>query len=134
LAAWRWRRAVEAELRGLGLTFTPWLVLAATDALIRESKDAVNQNAVAARTELDRTTVSQVMVALERLGHVDRGPDFIGPGYRIWITSSGRKALTLAKAGVVAAADAWASDEQSPTRTRPGQRRNSLPAERARRD
>src|SRR5687768_6427085 len=80
LAAWRWRRVVEAELRGLGLTFTQWLVLGVTDALIRESKDAVNQNAVAARTELDRTTVSQVMVALERLGHVDRGPDSIEIG------------------------------------------------------
>jgi DNA-binding MarR family transcriptional regulator len=44
-------------------------VLSATAELIREAKDAVNQNAVAARTELDRGTVSQVMATLEKRGH-----------------------------------------------------------------
>jgi DNA-binding MarR family transcriptional regulator len=116
LAAWRWRRAVEAELKPLGLTFTQWLVLGATAALIRESKDAVNQNEVAARTELDRMTVSQVMTTLEDLGHVDRGPDMIGRGYRIWITSSGRKTLTRSRARLEV------------------HHRTSLPTERARRD
>lgn len=134
LAAWRWRRAVEGELRRLGLTFTQWLVLGAVDTLIREAKDAVNQNAVAGRTELDRSTVSQVMVTLEKLGHVDRGPDLGGPGYRIWVTPSGQKALTLGKRRVDAVGEAWASEERRRTRVRPHHRGRSLPAERARRD
>jgi len=88
---------VEAELKGVGLTFPQWLVLDATNRLIHESKDAVNQNAVARRAELDRMTVSQVMRTLAKLGHVDRGPDAVGPGYRIWVTSKGEKTLTLAE-------------------------------------
>ncbi len=99
LAAFRWRRAVEAKLKSVALTFPQWLVLDATNRLIHESKDAVNQNAVAQRAELDRMTVSQVMTTLAKLGHVDRGPDLIGRGYRIWVTAKGEKTLTLAEEG-----------------------------------
>jgi DNA-binding MarR family transcriptional regulator len=134
LTAWRWRRAVEGALRSVGLTFTQWLVLGATHALIRESKDAVNQNAVAARAELDRMTVSQVMTALAKLGHVDRGPDLIGRGYRIWVTASGRRAVVLANRRVDAAGEAWTREERRREREPNRGGRESLPPERARRD
>lgn len=91
LAAWRWRRAVEAELRSLGLTFTQWLVLEATDELVRETRDAVSQTSVALRTELDHGTTSLVMKALAARSLVDRGPDMAGPAYRIIVTQAGRR-------------------------------------------
>jgi DNA-binding MarR family transcriptional regulator len=100
LAAFRWRRAVETEMKSAGLTFPQWLVLDATNRLIHESKDAVNQNAVARRAELDRMTVSQVMTTLAKLGHVDRDTDAIGRGYRIRVTSKGEKTLALAERAV----------------------------------
>jgi DNA-binding MarR family transcriptional regulator len=134
LSAWRWRRAVEGVLKSVGLTFTQWLVLQATDALIRESKDAVNQNAVAARTELDRMTVSQVMTTLAKLGHVDRGSDSVGRGYRISVSASGRRALARCKERVDAAGDAWAAEERRRARERARDGSTSLPAERARGD
>lgn len=102
LEACRWRRVVERRLRAVGLTFAQWLVLDATNALIRETKDAVNQNDVARRTELDRMTVSQVMRTLAKQGHVDRDTDMIGRGYRIWVTSKGEKTLALAENCVTA--------------------------------
>src|SRR5450432_4144540 len=61
LAAMRWRRRVEAVLRGVGLTFTQWLVLAGAREIIEESGDAVSQKEIAARVELDGATISQVM-------------------------------------------------------------------------
>lgn len=100
LEACRWRREVERRLKATGLTFTQWLVLDATSRLIRESKDAVNQNDVARRTELDRMTVSQVMTTLAKRGHVDRDTDMVGRGYRIWVTAKGDKALALAEDAV----------------------------------
>ncbi len=96
LAAWRWRRGLEAELRPLGLTFTQWFVLEATDELVRDNGDAVSQSAVAGRAELDRATTSQVMTALAKLGLVDRGPDMDGPAYRVIVTNQGRRTLRRA--------------------------------------
>jgi DNA-binding MarR family transcriptional regulator len=93
LAAWRWRRSAEAELRPLGLTFAQWLVLEATQDLEREQRDAVSQVAVAQRVELDRATTSQIMTALSELGMVDRGPSMSGPAYRIIVTQKGRRCL-----------------------------------------
>jgi DNA-binding MarR family transcriptional regulator len=102
LQAWRWRRLVEAELRPLGLTFTQWFVLEATWHQVREHGDAVSQNLVAERTELDRTTTSQVMRALDKLGLVDRGPDFSGPGFRIVLSTAGTRLLRQANARIEA--------------------------------
>jgi DNA-binding MarR family transcriptional regulator len=134
LSAWRWRRLVEGALKSVELTFTQWLVLQATSDLIRESKNAVNQNAVATRTGLDRMTVSQVMTTLAKLGHVDRGPDAVGRGYRIFVTASGRKALAQSKQRVDAAGEAWTSDERRLAREQARGASTSLPAERARGD
>jgi DNA-binding MarR family transcriptional regulator len=103
---------VEAALGKVGLTFTQWLVLKATDDLIREEHDAVNQNAVAHRTELDRMTISQVMTTLMKRDLVDRGPDLTGRAYRIWITRSAQKTLRLAKEQVEGADEAWALEER----------------------
>jgi DNA-binding MarR family transcriptional regulator len=103
LAAMRWRRRVEAALADLGLTFTQWLVLSATRELIVQTGDAVNQNEVAARVELDRSTTSQVMRALAKKQLVDRGGDLTGRAWRIILTSRAVKLLREAAARIEAA-------------------------------
>ena len=95
-SAMRWRRAVEAELREVGLTFTQWQVLDATRELSEETRDAVSQSAVARHLELDRMTVSQVMRTLEGRGLVDRGPEMDGRALRIWPSTAGRRLLQKA--------------------------------------
>jgi DNA-binding MarR family transcriptional regulator len=94
----RYRRMLEQELAPVDLTFTEWFVLQATLSLVHETNDAVNQNAVSARTEQDRNTTSRVMRALERKGLVDRGPDALGPGYRIWVTPKGERVSSKGQA------------------------------------
>src|SRR5688572_33389106 len=86
-AAMRWRGQVEAELSPSGVTLMQWLALESTHALIEETGDAVNQAQIAARMQLDKMSVSQLMTTLERLGLVDRGPDMSGRAYRILVTS-----------------------------------------------
>jgi len=91
LEAMRWRRQVEKGLEAFELTLTRWLVLEATDELVGETKDAVNQSAVAARCELDRMTVSQVMRTLDEQGLINREPASSPPAYRIRLTPKGTK-------------------------------------------
>lgn len=67
-----------------------------TDELIRETSDAVSQRAVRIRTQLDKATVSYLMGVLATRDLVDRGPEFDGPSYRIWLTESGRDLLARA--------------------------------------
>lgn len=108
LAAWRWRREVEHELKPLELTFTQWLVLDATASAIAELKDgdhAVSQKAVADVCELDAMTVSQVMGTLSLRGLVDRGPSASGPAYRILVTARGLRTLQNATPRVNAATE-----------------------------
>jgi DNA-binding MarR family transcriptional regulator len=105
LAAWRWRRRVEAALRDVGLTFTQWLVLDAAERAVEAQRDAVNQSDVSRTTELDRMTVSQVMRSLSELGMVDRGPSASGPAYRIFLTRKGKHALREAQASIGAASE-----------------------------
>jgi DNA-binding MarR family transcriptional regulator len=95
-AAWRWRRAVERELRDVGLTLTQWLVLDAADELIHEEGDAVNQRRIAERAELDVMTVSQVMKTLEEKALVSREPDVSGRAYRVFVTKKGERLLQTA--------------------------------------
>lgn len=99
----RWRRTVESELTQLRLTFTQWLVLDATNQLVRETGDAVSQVMVAARLELDQMTVSQVMRTLSRTGLVDRGISAGRPAYRIIVTARGQKLAADGRARVEAA-------------------------------
>ena len=96
VVAWRWRRAVESELRPLGLTFSQWFVLDATAQALHLEQDAVSQNQVAQNTELDRQTISQVMHTLDQLGLVSRAPDHTGRAYRIFLTTKGERTLQRA--------------------------------------
>ena len=100
--AWRWRRAVERELRALKLTLTQWLVLDACAALNAKEDDPPSQRAVADRLELDAMTVSQVMKTLATQGLVDRAPDVTGRTYRVLVTKKGHKLLQAAVAHVEA--------------------------------
>jgi DNA-binding MarR family transcriptional regulator len=101
LDAWRWRRAVEAELKVLELTLTQWLVLESAAQATRQQGDAVSQRMVADLAELDQMTVSQVLRTLERRGLVDRGADAAGPAHRVRLTRSGERTLEAAAARVV---------------------------------
>lgn len=103
----RWRCRADAELKPLGLTFVHWWILDGTRRLVQDSGDAVSQAAVALHLELDRMTLSHAMRTLSRRGYVDRGADFVGVAYRIWLTSRGIRACrqggTLVEAASVAA-------------------------------
>ena len=81
----RWQRSVENAVVESGLTFTQWLVLDATGQLIEETGDAVSQNDVARRLELDRMTISRVMRVLERKRLVSRGIDLTGRAWRVFL-------------------------------------------------
>jgi DNA-binding MarR family transcriptional regulator len=81
----RWRRSVDAVLTAAGLTFTQWLVLDALQELIEETGDAVSQNEVCARVELDRSTVSAVMRLLQEKQLVSRGIDITGRAWRVFL-------------------------------------------------
>jgi DNA-binding MarR family transcriptional regulator len=103
LRATRWRNAVETDLADIAMTFTQWLVLDTLDELIRETGDAVNQSAIATRTQLDRTTVSQVMRSHDDRGFISREPGFGRLNYRIWLTTEGENAVIVGRACVKAA-------------------------------
>lgn len=112
-AAWRWRRAVERELRALKLTLTQWLVLDACAALEDEHGELPSQRAVAEHIELDAMTVSQVMKTLAARDLVDRAPDVTGRAYRVLVTKKGYKTLQAAAAHLEAGT-------RAADRTRPG--------------
>jgi DNA-binding MarR family transcriptional regulator len=99
----RWRRRADAELSPLGLTLMHWWILEATRMLILDTGDAVSQAAVALRMDVDKMTLSHAMLALQRRGFVDRGPDMTGAAYRIVVTSSGELARRQGGARVEAA-------------------------------
>ena len=104
LAANCWRRRVEACLVGRGLTFTQWLVLDATDYLIRETDDAVSQIQVANYLQLNRMTVSDAMTALSNKGLVDRGGAMNGMAWRVFVTNRAEALLRELEHGLKAAA------------------------------
>lgn len=85
----RVRQRAEAVLRAYDLSFPLWWVLYATEQLIRETSDAISQRAVSRHTNLDKATVSYLMGVLAKRSLVDRGPEFGGTSYRIWLTEKG---------------------------------------------
>ena len=91
--AMRWRRRVAAAFADARLTFTQWLVLEAARELIAEHEDAVNQNQIAARVELDRSTVCQVMLTLQDKSLVSRDIDITDREMRIWLSSEAMQLL-----------------------------------------
>ena len=99
----RWRRRADAELSPLGLTLMQWWILDETRTLILDTGDAVSQGAVALRMDVDKMTLSHAMLALQRRGFVDRGPDMTGAAYRIIVTASGEVARRQGGALVEAA-------------------------------
>ena len=99
----RWRRQVEALLAGIEISFTQWLVLDALQGLIAETEDAVSQNDVARRLELDRMTISLVMRALERKQLVSRGIDITGRAWRVLLTTEAEALLREYAASIEAA-------------------------------
>lgn len=99
-AAVRWRREVERELRAIGLTLIQWLVLDAAATLVRELRDAVSQSEIGRRAEIDRATLSDVMMRLAQRGLVDRDIDVTGASYRIIVTDSGDLAIEQGRARI----------------------------------
>ena len=106
LHAMRWRRRVEAVLVPAGLTFTQWLVLRATQELVTERRDAVNQREIGARVELDPATISQVMRTLEKKQLVSRGIDMNGTAWRVFLEPRAERLLCEQKARLEAASAA----------------------------
>jgi DNA-binding MarR family transcriptional regulator len=102
--ATRVRQRADAALRAYGLSFPLWWVLYVTDELIVESSDAVSQRAVACRTQLDKATISYLMAKLARRNLVDRGPEFGGTSYRIWLTKAGEALLAQSSHAIELAA------------------------------
>jgi len=115
--ATRARQRAEAALRKHELSFSLWWVLYTTSELIRENSDAVSQRAVCLRTGLDKATMSYLMGVLETRALIDRGPEFGGASYRIWLTNLGEDKLAQASAAIESAARAGAwSDPASSSR------------------
>ncbi|HEY3256962.1 MAG TPA: winged helix DNA-binding protein [Polyangiaceae bacterium] len=86
LSAMRWRRRVESACAASCLSFPQWLLLHSAQRLIEETEDAVIQAQIAARIELDQTTVSQLVRRLDERQLVSRGGDITGKAWRIYLT------------------------------------------------
>lgn len=99
----RWVHQAETELVPVGLTLVQWSILEETHALILASGDAVSQSAVARRMAMNEMTLSHAMRTLQKRGLVDRGPDLLGPAYRIRLTRWGQRARWQGGARVEAA-------------------------------
>lgn len=103
LTAMRWRRQIQRVVVGAGLTFTQWLVLDSVRRLIEETQDAVIQSEIAARLELDRATISQVIQRLEERGLVSRGEDIAYIAWRVFLTEPAERLLRELEARLEAA-------------------------------
>ena len=93
LKAMRWRRRIELACVSSRLSFTQWLLLHAAQRLIQETEDAVIQAQIAARIELDQTTVSQLVRRLETRHLVSRGGDITGKAWRVYLTEDATRLL-----------------------------------------
>jgi DNA-binding MarR family transcriptional regulator len=99
----RFRRGCEAELRGFGISFPLWWVLAVTDRVIRETDAEVSQRAVCRRVELSKSTVSYLMRSLRERRLIEREPDEWLADC-ILLTERGEGLLAAVRGGVVRAA------------------------------
>ena len=95
----RMREAVQEELEELGLRWEPALAL-----LVCRAVDGLSQQALADRTGLDRTTVSQLLADLEEDGYLQRRPSPV---------DRRRRGVHLTRAGLGLAADAAAALERA---------------------
>ena len=129
MLATRIRQRAEATLRAYDLSFPLWWVLYTTEQLIRETSDAVSQRAVSHRTQLDKATISYLMGVLAERSLVDRGPEFGGTSYRIWLTTKGETLLAQSSQAIELAARGefplWGLPLPPEKYARPGPARNS---------
>jgi hypothetical protein len=93
--AWRAARDFQTEVqRALGSTaFIEWLLLETLQDLLDETRDAVNQAAIAQRAGLTKMVTSYWMAAMAEEGLVSRGPALDGRAYRIFIDELGELVL-----------------------------------------
>ncbi|MEI9940909.1 MAG: MarR family winged helix-turn-helix transcriptional regulator [Pseudomonadota bacterium] len=103
LAALRWRRRMKACLAASGISFTEWLVLDATWALVSRTGDSVSQNDVARDIEIDAMTLWHAMAVLDHRGLVSRAGSMSGKARRVFVTSEGVEFLRAVKPGLEAA-------------------------------
>ena len=92
--AHRFRQRAERVLRWREISFSRWQVLEATQRLIREQDDAVSQRDVSRRSDLPKSSVSELLRALKLEGLVDIRPDAWGVFDRIWVTKAGEQLIT----------------------------------------
>jgi DNA-binding MarR family transcriptional regulator len=100
LSAMRWRRQVESACDVAHLSFAQWLLLHSAQRLIEETHDAVIQAQIAARIELDQTTVSQMARRLEERHLISRGGDMTGKAWRVCLTDEAERLLRLLDAPI----------------------------------
>ena len=107
LAAMRWRRRVEFVVAQHGLTFTQWFVLRGTEQLHEVQPNPI-QNEIATWLELDRKTVSQVIITLLNKGLVARDINSELTGWCIEVEPQGTAILREVSAGIEALSAACA--------------------------
>lgn len=71
LLARRWRRALDARLAAVGLSDATWVPL----VHLQESGDGVTQKELAARIDIDSSSLVRLLDILCRQGLVERRPD-----------------------------------------------------------
>ncbi|HET7542714.1 MAG TPA: MarR family transcriptional regulator [Polyangiaceae bacterium] len=104
--AMRWRRQIQSVCGASGLTFTQWLILDSVRDLISETGDAVIQEEIAARLELDPATICEVMQRLEAKALVSRGADITCKAWRVFLTGRAEQLLRDIDARIEAASKA----------------------------
>lgn len=107
----RIRKALEAALRGMGLTYAQYGALQALDA-----KEGLSQSELALALETDATTAMVLRHSLEKKGLIERAGDPAdGRVKRIALTAAGVSAFAAARPAVeavYAAADGLVSDQE----------------------
>jgi len=107
----RIRKALEAALRGLGLTYAQYGALQALDA-----KEGLSQSELALALETDATTAMVLRHSLEKKGLIERAGDpSDGRVKRIALTQAGVSAFSSARPAVeavYAAADGLVSEQE----------------------
>jgi DNA-binding MarR family transcriptional regulator len=88
---------MKTYLSSIGISFTEWLVLDATWALVDRTGDAVSENEVGRALELDAMTIWHAMAVLEHGGLVHRGCSMSGKSWRVFVTRKGADLLRAVK-------------------------------------
>lgn len=92
-AARRFQVAAKRALAKTDMSFSEWLLLEALDELVRETGDAVSQQAVAARAGVSKVMASYWMTKLEQDCLLDRGLGEDTRSYLLLLSEEGAEAL-----------------------------------------